>query len=128
MRYMAELWNRNKYLQSYFDSNDNFHMAVAKFFILIALAVKPSEMGRPIYPGYRLLPQARRAMSSLTSRMFSSEAYLNNIAGAIGDTAANLKETWAIRVKVINEVSSGEWSPFRDEVGFPSKFGEEAPS
>jgi hypothetical protein len=128
MRYMAELWNRNKYLQSYFDSNDNFHMAVARFFILIALTVKPGEMGRPIYPGYRLLPQARRAMSSLTSRMFSSDAYLANIAGAIGDTATNLKGTWADRVKVINEVALGEWSPLRDEVGFPSKFGEEAPS
>jgi len=60
--------------------------------------------------------------------MFSSATYLANIAGAIGDTATNLKGTWADRVKVINEVSSGEWPPFRDEVGFPSKFGEEAPS
>ena len=128
MRYIAESWNSNRHLQSYFDSNDNFHMAVARFFILIALAVKPSKMGRPIYPGYRLLPQARGAMSSLTSRMFSSEAYLNSIAEAIGDTASNLKGTWAARVKVINEVSSGEWSPFREEIGFPSQFGEEAPS
>lgn len=128
MRYIAELWNNNKHLQSYFDSNDNFHMAIARFFIVIALAVKPSKMGHPIYPGYRLLPQARRAMSSLTSHMFSSEVYLNNIAGAIGDTATNLKETWAARVKVINEIPSGEWPPFGDEVGFPSKFGEQAAS
>ena len=126
MQYVAELWNRNKCLKSYFDSNDNYHMAVVKFFILIALAAKPNERGRPMYPGYRLLPQGGRAMSALTSRMFSSNEYLESIAGAMGETGAKLKETWAERVKPINDVSSDGWPPFRHDVQFPAKFGEEA--
>jgi hypothetical protein len=123
MQYFNELWNREKYLQSFFDSNESYQMAVAKFFIIMALAAKPYD-GRPLYPGYRLIPQAGRAMSSLTSRMFSSNVFLESIAAAIGETGSKLKESWAERVKLINSTSSDRWPPIYDEVSFPAEFGE----
>ncbi|MFC1981320.1 hypothetical protein ACFLVN_03655 [Chloroflexota bacterium] len=125
MKYAAELWNRNKYLQSYFDSNDNYHMAATKFFIILVLAAKPNERGYPMFPGYRLLPQTGRAMSALTSRIFSSNAYLEAVAGAMGLTGATLKETWAERVKSINAVSTDGWPHLMDDTLFPAEFGQE---
>jgi hypothetical protein len=126
MKYVSELWSRTKHIQSYFDSNESYQMAMAKFFILVALAAKPNEMGSTLYPGYRLIPQARRAMSALTSRLFSSPKYVENVAGAIGETGAEFKERWADRVQKMNGISSGEFHPWRDDVPFPAEFGEES--
>jgi len=125
MQYIDGLWNDNTYLQSYFDSNESYQFAIAKFFILLVLAASLDKNNRPLYPGYRLLKQARRAMSSITSRMFSSPDYLKRIAHAIGTSDLDLKRGWTEKVKSINSVSSGEWHPLRDEVPFPENFGED---
>jgi len=45
---------------------------------------KARPMGHPLFPGYRLLPHADKAMSSLTSRIFSSNDYLELVASVMG--------------------------------------------
>jgi len=124
MQYMDELWDDNPHLQAYFNSKESYQFAVAKFFILLVLAASPDEDGRPLYPGYRLLKQASRAMSWLTSRIFSSPDYLEEIARAIGVSSADLKKDWTERTKLINSVDSGEHRPWIRAVSFPENFGQ----
>lgn len=123
MQYMDALWDNNPHLEMYFDSNESYQLAIAKFFILVVLAASPDENNRPLYPGYRLLKQAGRAMSSLTSRMFSSPDYFKNIAQIIGIPSADLMRDWTERARLINSVPSGGWHPLRHEVPIPEKFG-----
>jgi hypothetical protein len=59
-------------------------------------------------------------MSAFTNRLFSSNVYLEAVAGAIGETGANLKDAWAERAKLINDTSSGGWNPLRHDVEFPA--------
>ncbi len=125
MQYMDVLWTENPHLKLYFDSNESYQLAIAKLFILIVLAASPDEDNRPLYPGYRLLKESRRAMSSLTSRMFSSPEYFEKIAQTIGVSGADLIKEWTDRTQLINSVSSGERHPLRREVPFPEKFGED---
>ncbi len=125
MQYIDGLWNNNSYLKLYFDSNESYQLAVAKFFILVVLAASPNEDNRPLYPGYRLLKQAGRAMSALTSRMFSSPDYFKKIAQTVGVSSSDLIRDWTERVKLINSVGFEGWPPDIDEVIFPEKFGED---
>lgn len=125
MPYMDGLWDDNPHLKLYFDANESYQLAIAKFFILVVLAASPDEYNRPLYPGYRSLKQAGRAMSSLTSRMFSSPDYFKNIAQTIGISGADLMRDWTERAKLINSVPSGEWHPLRHEVSIPEKFGQD---
>lgn len=125
MQYMDSLWNDNPHLNSYFDSNESYQLAIAKFFILVVLAASPDERNRPLYPGYRLLKQAERAMSSLTSRIFSSSNYFKEIAQTIGTSGSDLMKNWTERTKLINSVAAEEWHSLRHEVPFPEKFGED---
>lgn len=125
MQYMDRLWDDNPHLSSYFDSDESYQLALAKFFVLVVLAASPDERNRPLYPGYRLLKQAERAMSSLTGRMFSSPDYFEKMAQTIGTSGADLMKDWTERTKLINSVSAGAWHPLRHEVPFPEEFGED---
>ena len=122
MRYMDGLWNETPHLKKFFDTNESYQFALAKFFIVVVLA-GPVEDGHPLYPGYRLLTQARRAMSSVTSRLFSSEGFRKEIAGIVGVSSADLVKDWPDKAKAINGVNSGGWNQFRDDVRFPEEFG-----
>jgi hypothetical protein len=122
MTYIDLLWGQKKYLHQYFDSKDNYEISIGKFFIMMALAGKPDPMGHPLFPGYRLLPHADKAMSSLTSRIFSSNDYLELVASVMGLKGSVLKETWAERVKPINAISTNGWHVYL----FPANFGKES--
>lgn len=127
IKYIAELWKDETHLHEFFASQEDYHLAVAKFLITVALAAPPNESGHPLYPGYRLMPQARRAMSSLCSRMAASKSYLEGIAQAIGETAASLRGTWSERVKLANSVGLGGQYFLHDDVRFPDPLDSEIP-
>jgi len=127
MKYVAELWRNEPHLKDFFTSEKDYQFAVAKFLMVVALAAPPSESGHPLYPGYRLLPQATRAMSSLCSRMAASESYLEGIAQAIGETTASFRETWSERVKLANSVGLGSQHFLHDGVQFPDPLDPEPP-
>lgn len=125
MKYMDGLWDNNQYLSSYFDSNEHYQFALAKFFILVVLAASWDKNGHPLYPGFRRLKQASEAMSSFTSRIFGPMKYSAGILSIIGVTRSDLEKGWAERVQLINNISSsGGWPPDIDDVLFPEKFGE----
>jgi hypothetical protein len=125
MLYIDRLWESNPYIKSYFDTLDSYQLAIAKFFILLVLVAPPDEDKHPLYPGYRLLKQASGAMTSLTSRIFASNDYLQKIANIMDISSSDLKRDWTERVKIINGVASGSWNPLRHEVLFPVSFGGE---
>lgn len=122
MRYIAELWGNQPHLRQFFLTERDYHFAIAKFFILAVLAHSLEKPGDPLYPGYQLLPRAREAMSSFLSRMVASESYLKGITQSMGESIDHLTETWAGRVKSINNVNLGSPYILRDEVLFPDKF------
>ena len=106
MHYIATYWNDHDYLHEYFAELETYQVSVAKILLIIALATSvnlPENKERHLYPGYRLIPEVRKAMSSLCGRMASSDKYLNGIAKVIGDTGENLKETWDQRATSLNE-------------------------
>ena len=120
MHYIATYWNDHDYLHEYFAELETYQISVAKILLIIALATSvnlPENKDRHLYPGYRLIPEVRKAMSSLCGRMASSDKYLNGIAEVIGDTGENLKETWDQRATSLNEAELGEM--YFNRVQFP---------
>ena len=73
----------------------------------LTLATPPDDFGHTLYPGYRLFPEARRATSSLCSRLAQSATYLEAIAQALGESAAHFRESWSERVRLANNVELG---------------------
>ena len=125
--YISKLWNDELHLHSYFVSDEAYNFAIAKFFILVALVSPRDEYTRGLYPGYRLLPQARRAMSSFCSRLGASDTYLNNIANAVGESSATFRNLWSQRVDFLNRIALGSSHFLVDEVHFPDRIGDNIP-
>jgi hypothetical protein len=125
MKYMAQLWKDIPHLHGCFTSEEDYQFSVAKFLMVVALAVPPDSRGYPLYPGYRLLPQAQRAMSSLCSKLAASEPYLEGIAKAIGETGIGLRQSWPERVRLANSVELG--SLYHGGVRFPDPMDAEIP-
>lgn len=104
--YIASLWDSQSQLQEFFPSKEEYHFATAKFLMVVALASPPDEYGHSLYPGYAWFPEANRAMSSLCSRLSTSQLYLEGIAQAIGETGASLRKSWSERVGRLNTLVS----------------------
>ena len=89
--------------------------------MILALASPPVKGGHPLYPGYRLLPQAKRAMSSLCSRIAASPSYLEGVEKALGMYGVRLRETWSERVSIANSEKLGSQYMLADRVRFPDQ-------
>jgi len=126
IKYVEGLWRNKSHLHDFFAFEKDYQFDVAKFLITVALATSAEGSGSPLYPGYRLMSQARRAMSSLCSRMAASGSYLEGIAQAIGETPASLRNTWSERVKLANSAKLGNGS-LHDGVQFPDPMDSEPP-
>lgn len=120
-KYLIELWDYLLHLHNFFTSKEEYHFELAKFYMVVALATPPDDFGHPLYPGYRLFPEAESAMSSLCTRLASSATYLEGIAQAMGETAAQFRESWSERVKVLNSVELGTRRRWPNHVRFPEK-------
>lgn len=125
-KYIVELWDYAPHLRGFFTSKEQCHFELAKFYMVVALATPPDDFGHPLYPGYRLFPQARRAMSSLCSRFAHSENYLEGIAQALGESAAHFRESWSERVRLANSVELGMGHPWVDNLRFPDPMDAES--
>lgn len=119
--YMIELWDLAPHLHEFFTSKEQYHFELSKFYMLVALATPPDDSGHTLYPGYRLFPEARRAMSSLCSRLAQSDDYLEGIAQALGESAEHFRLSWSDRVKLVNSVSLGIHHPLVDSLSFPDQ-------
>ncbi|MBN2239002.1 MAG: hypothetical protein JW712_04455 [Dehalococcoidales bacterium] len=118
MHYLANYWNQYDYLQEYFSDIETYQRSITKFLVLVALATTTKigyEKDRPLYPGYRLIPQAKQAINQLCGKMYHSEKFRMNIASVIGDTSENLLNTWEKRAKYLNEAGLGSsyWDSLR---------------
>lgn len=103
---MGLVWDNQTQLQEFFASKEEYHFDVAKFFMVVALGATPDEYGDSLYPGYIWFPEANRAMSSLCTRLSTSQSYLEGIAQAIGETGTSLRESWSERVTRLNTLAS----------------------
>ena len=118
-KYMIELWDYAPHLHEFFASKEQYHFELAKFYMVVALATPPDDFGHTLYPGYRLFPEASRAMSSLCSRLAQSTTYLEGIAQALGESTAHFRESWSERVRLANSVELGMRHPWSDSLRFP---------
>lgn len=118
-KYLIELWDYAPHLHEFFSSKEQYHFELAKFYMVVALATPPDDFGHPLYPGYRLFPEARRTMSSLCSRLAHSATYLEEIAQAMGESADHFRESWPERVKLANSVELGMHHPLIGRLRFP---------
>ena len=117
--YISKLWNNKEHLHYYFTSNEEYSFSIAKFFILVSLISSPDKNGHRLYPGYRLLPQANRAMSSFCSKLSASNKYLHEIAFLIDESSQVFKEAWKERTTHINELTLGSRYITFNTVPFP---------
>ncbi|MDD5702125.1 MAG: hypothetical protein PHU23_08765 [Dehalococcoidales bacterium] len=124
-KYLVELWNAIPHLHTFFSSEEEYQFDLAKFYMVAALATPTDGLGHPLYPGYRLFPGARRAMSSLHSRLVNSDSYLEGIAQALGETPAQFRENWPERVRRLNDTESGVRHPWLEQLRFPIALSEE---
>jgi hypothetical protein len=118
-KYIVELWDNTPHLHMFFASKEQYHFELAKFYMIVALAIPPDDSGHALYPGYRLFPEAGRAMSSLCSRLANSSEYMEGIARAFGESAAHFRESWSERVKLLNSINLGISHPWIDNLRFP---------
>ena len=105
--YIAQLWTNHPHLHRFFNTEQHYHFSVAKFLMVVALTDPANETNDPLYPGYRLLPEAGRAMSSLCSKLASSDEYLEGMARAIGESADQFRGSWSQRVNSANAADLG---------------------
>jgi len=126
-RYIVDLWDYVPHLYMFFTSKEQYHFELSRFYMLVALATPVDDFGHPLYPGYRLFPQAKRAMSSLCSRLAHSEHYLEGVAHALGESSTSFCESWSERVKLLNSVKLGTERPWIDTLRFPDPMDAEPP-
>jgi hypothetical protein len=117
--YIVGVWDQIPHLQHFFQNIDDYHFKVSKFLMVCSLVILPDGLGHPLYPGFRLFPQARRSMSALCSKMANSEPYLQGIAGLVGESAAAFREKWAERARATNNIQLGSRHPWITGLQFP---------
>jgi hypothetical protein len=110
IKYLANYWTHSEHLHKYFPDIEYYRLCIARMLIVIALATSleiSDDPFRHLYPGYRLILEARKAILSLCGRMATSQKYINGIAQVIGDTGDNLRETWDQRATELNKAGLG---------------------
>ena len=125
INYIIQIWEAHPHIHEFFESKEDYHFRVAQFLMVVALADAKLEGERPLYPGYRVMPQARRAMSALSSRLSSSATHLEGVARAIGEEdAASLGQVWSILATRANNAQLGsQHFLFDDSVRFREQIG-----
>lgn len=110
VNYLTQLWQQETHLNQFYPSLKQYHFEIAKFYVLAAIGCPPNEYNHPLYPGFRYIPEARRAISSFHSRLSQSEPYLEGVARSIGLSPGDLAKSWKDRASAVNSINIG-WSP-----------------
>lgn len=105
--YIAQIWATQPHMQELFESEEDYHLWVAQFLMLVALADAKLESERPLYPGYKLIPQARRAMEALRGRLISHGAYRQLVTSTLGIDPTNLNRVWPALASQANKGELG---------------------
>ena len=74
-----------------------------------------------LYPGYRLIPQASRAMAALGSRLASHEEYRRLVTRMLGMDPTNLNKLWPPLATRLNSARLGGRNRVRDRLRFPDQ-------
>ena len=127
INYLIALWGNQPDLQLFFANENNFHFALAQFLMIVALAYTNLEGERDLYPGYRFVPQALRAMGALCSRLAANHEYRDSIARVIGlDSGITLQHNWTDLVSRANAVQLGQQFFLREGIRFPDPMDKDA--
>lgn len=120
IKYLIALWGNQPHLQNFFANEEDFHLALAQFLMLVALGYANLEVERDLYPGYRIVPQSRRAMGALCSRLATNHEYRDSIARVIGlDSGTTLQHKWSDLVTKANAAQLGTQFFLHEGVRFP---------
>jgi hypothetical protein len=122
IRFLSGVWGRQPHLHKFFDSEEEYQFGVAQFLMVAALAYYSSEDTEgqsQLYPGYRVMPQAKRAMSALCSRLSASQTHREGIARVIGKSSSSLLHVWSELVARANGARLGGGYFPHDGVRFP---------
>jgi hypothetical protein len=118
IKYLQQLWKSQPHLEMFFGTEQDYDFTVAKFLMVVTLASSSFSEGHALFPGYRLMPQSKRAMSSLCSRLAKKQSYLEGVAKALGESATDFRQKWSKRVTLVNNVEIR--TPFFGGVMFPN--------
>ncbi|MDA0988072.1 MAG: hypothetical protein O2783_02835 [Chloroflexi bacterium] len=119
IQYISGLWQRQVHLHSFWESEDEHHLNAGKFLMVVALMDARKEDGYPLYPGYRLMPPATRAMNSLCGKLASDNSYHENIAKSMDESATSVHQNWTKWVARANSAELGSGFFSGDGVHFP---------
>lgn len=119
--YLRDSWDRLPHLHDFFQSKDDFHFQIAQFLMIVSLAHAAKEDQAGMYPGYKLVPQASRAMSALCGRLASMPSYKEDIAKIIvNDDASALDSKWQSLASQLNSAGLGRGYWLHDGPKFPA--------
>lgn len=107
--YIIGLWGTQTHLHHFFDSEESFHFQLAQFLMVVALCDAAIESeDNPLFPAYRLVPQADRAMSALCGRIANMPDYKMNIASIVLNQGGNdLQQKWPALATKLNSQDLG---------------------
>lgn len=129
IRYLISIGENDQLIQRFFGSKDDFHFALSKFLMLVALAYSNLGETRDLYPGYRVVPQSRRAMMAVSSRLAENADYRESIAKVIGlDSGESLLNHWSELAGKANATGLGSQFFASEGVRFPDPLDESSDS
>lgn len=120
MDYVKDIWSTQPHVQKFFDVEEDYHFWIAQFLMIVAI-VNAKDDGENFWPGYRIFPQASRAMDSLTNRLASHSGYRQLLAGALGVDDSSLNRIWPEVSARANSADLGSGYSGRDRVSFPNQ-------
>ena len=126
--YLKDLWDKHSHIHTFFESKEAFEFSVTQFLILVSLSYAVHTDDQQFYPGYRLLPQASRAISAFSSRLASRSDYREKIAKIIGlKDGPTLEREWSTVASKANDAQLGSNYWDFGSLRFPKQLGETVP-
>lgn len=102
MHHFSSVWDEN--LEQVFGDQQEFRESLISFLVMVAF-LDTSE--RQLYPGYRLIEGAGRALQRLAARVLKNDGIAEGLAGVFEEDLATFRTKWAERAAKANEAQLG---------------------
>lgn len=125
IRYVVDESWRNEGLHFVFADRGEYLDALSAFLFLVVMK-SAKDSTQSWYPGFKLIPGSSEAIRRFIINQTATSDGVARFAEILDEDVAELKDSWAARVKVLNEASLGEryfladWEPIPGTLSRPS--------
>lgn len=108
IQYVSDLWETQPHIQKFFDSQGEYHMQLATLLMVNALSDARQDNERLLWPGYKRIPQAHRAMNALKSRLATPGVFRQFMTMVLEMDPTNLDRVWPDLAAKANSAPGGQ--------------------